>query len=58
VYVPTVLGVKRPADVTKAELVQDPPEGVPVKLIAGAFKHIPWLVPAFAAVGAITVTTI
>jgi hypothetical protein len=53
-----VLGVKTPVDVTNVEPDQLPPEGVPVKLMAGAFKHTPWSAPALAAVGAITVTTI
>ena len=52
-----MLGVNKPADVTKVEPVQEPPAGVPVKLMAVAFKQIPWSVPAAAAVGAITVTT-
>ena len=54
---PTELGVKTPAPVTRGSPLQVPPEGVPVKVIAGAFKQIPWSVPALTLVGLITVTT-
>ena len=41
VYEPDELGVKMPAPVTSGLPLHAPPVGVPVNVIAGAFKQIP-----------------